>query len=174
MSLRLLRTVPATPEAMWAIETPTPGVVLIDVAVGGAHSAVPLHWRVGTWAKPPLDVFFDEEGRLLGFQFVLQDERIPRAEWPLLPHAETATPIFDVENWPPERYLDETAAVTASRLSGEELSLRVGEPRQLTRACQVDVGLVVAFCGDGALAEMRLGPLPRDDWEAIDAFSLVE
>lgn len=174
MSLQLLRTEPATAFATWRIETPTVGVVLIDVVIGGSQTAVPLHWRVGTWMKPPLDVALDGEGRLVGFQFVLQDERVDRATWSMLPDLESTVPVFNVENWPPDRYRDETLSVNARRLAGGELALRVGDERPLARAFDLAPRLVLAFGADGALAEMRLGPLPNDDWEAIDAFSLGE
>jgi hypothetical protein len=160
--------------ATWSIETPTPGVVLIDVAIGGQQTPVPLHWRVGTWVKPPLDLSLDHEGHLVGMQFVLQDERVQAGQWSVLPDEEIAVPVFNVENWPAERYRDETMAVGASRLSGGELALRIGEAGDLTRACRTKGGLLVAFGADDSLAEIRLGPLSSEDWEAIDAFSFVE
>lgn len=174
MSLLLLRTEPATLQSTWSIEAPTVGVVLIDVTIRRAESAAPLHWRAGAWTKPPLDVSLDDEGRLISIQFVLQDERVSPGQWSVLPDPEGAAPVFDVKNWPAERYRDETLAVTASRLSGGELALRIGDEQHLARACRVDAGLLMAFGADGDLAKILLGPLANEDWEGIDAFSFVE
>jgi hypothetical protein len=174
MTLRLVRVDPVSVAAVWSIETPTPGVVFIDVALDGDAPPAPLHWRASTGAKPPLDLSLDGGGRLVGFQFVLQDERVPSGEWSVLPDPENGVPLFDVSEWPSDRYRDEIVPVSASRLSGGELTLRLGEARAPTHACQVGAGLVMAFNEDNSLAEIRLGPLDDEDWDAIAAFSFVE
>jgi hypothetical protein len=169
--LRLVRTDPGSHHAIWSIESPTPGVVLINLAIDGMSEPVPLHWRAGTWTKPPLDVELDARGRLVGLQFVLQDERVPVGEGSVLPERDTALPIFDVTAWPHDRYLDEKIPVVANRLRGGELALLIGDRLPLTKAIQIGSSLTLAFANSGRLAEIRLGPLSGDDWEAIDAFS---
>ncbi len=173
VSLQLRQTKPATVRATWGIQTPTIGVVIIDVVIDESETPLPLHWRVGTWVKPPLDLSIDHDGRLVGIQFVLQDERVQPGHSSGLPDPAVAVPVFNVENWPIDRYRDEAMVVDACRLSGGELLLRVGEARDLTRACRTSRELVVAFDQDDSLAEIRLGPLSREDWEVIDTFSFV-
>src|SRR5918996_4765799 len=107
LKLRLAGSESSRGEATWSIESPTPGVVLIDVNVVGANRRPPLHWRTGTWQKPPLDISLDREGRLIGFQFVLQDERVKEGVATDLPAPKACWPIFDVANWPKDRYLDD-------------------------------------------------------------------
>ncbi|MEX2555047.1 MAG: hypothetical protein WEB06_05390 [Actinomycetota bacterium] len=174
MSLRLLRTELGPRAATWSIETPTPGVVLIDVTIEGQTASAPLHWRAGTWSKPPLDLTLDDQGRLVALQFVLQDERVAAGQWTVFPDFDEGLPVFDIAGWPSERYRDETVPVEASRLSGGELALRLGDPQPLGRACGVGSALVMGFTDASTLAEIRLGPLDQDDWAAINAFSYVE
>ena len=168
--LRLARIETVSCDAIWRIESPTPGVVLIDVHVVGIEEAVPLHWRTGTWSKPPLDVSLDREGRLVGFQFVLQDERV-REGIPLdFPVPKLGLPVFDVEDWPSDRYADVKSALEAFRLEGSELELRLGD-ESVRQACQVGSSLFMTFGDHDRLSAIRLGPLSVEDWEAIDAFS---
>jgi hypothetical protein len=165
---------PGSRSATWNIESPTPGVVLIDVAIERPSRSTPLHWRAGTWSKPPLDLSLDDHGRLVGLQFVLQDERVPAGQWTVFPDPEVGLPVFDVRGWPSERYRDETMVVQASRLSSGELALRLGDLQPLARVCAVAAGVLMGFTEAGSLAEIRLGPLDEEDWAAIDAFSYVE
>lgn len=158
---------------MWSIEVPTPGVVLLDVAVGKPPS-VPLHWRAGTWAKPPLDILLDGEGRFFALQFVLQDERVERRDQPALRKSQAGVPIFDVAEWPEDGFCDEIVPITSVRLSAGELTLRIGEQRHVPHALEVMPRLIMAFTDDMNLAEVQLGPLDEDDWDIIDTFSLVK
>lgn len=174
MRLRLVRTDPGPRAATLSIETPTPGVVLIDVALEGQAPSAPLHWRAGTWSKPPLDLSLDDQGRPVGLQFVLQDERVPTGHWTVFPDPEEGLPLFDIGDWPSERYCDETMSVEASRLSGGELALRLGDPQPLGHACEVAPGVLMGFTHAGDLAEIRLGPFDEEDWASIHAFSYVE
>lgn len=174
MTLRLLRTEPGPRVATWSIETPTPGVVLIDVTIERQAASAPLHWRAGTWSKPPLDLALDDEGRLVGLQFVLQDERVAAGQWTVFPDPEEGLPVFDIQGWPSERYCDETMPVEASRLSGYKLALRLGDRQPLAGSCAVASGVVMGFTDASTLAEIRLGPFDQEDWAAIDAFSYVE
>jgi hypothetical protein len=152
---------------------PLLGVVLINVNVVGEKDPAPLHWRVGTWGKPPLDVALDQQGQLVGFQFVLQDEQVPVRELRELPPSESGAPRFDIENWPTARYLDVSSAVMVHRTTEGELVLHLGD-EPIERGCRLGPDLSMGFTAVGALTEIRLGPLPLDDWEAIDAFSLAD
>lgn len=173
--LRMVRAEQGAQDSIWSIESPTPGVVLIDVAIGGDPPAVPLHWRAGTWRKPPLDLALDAQGQLLSLQFALQDEHVAPGVSSVLPELEASVPTFDVANWPEDRYLDEKVPVVATRLVGGELSLKIGKGEHVVdRAPELDSGLVLAFPSDDRLAEIRLGPLAPEDWRVIDAFSFVE
>lgn len=170
-----MRLDPHTVRAAWSIEAPTPGVVLIDVTLGESRPTTPLHWRMGTWTKPPLDLSLDDGGRPVALQFVLQDERVAAGQSLAdLPEPEGGVPIFDINDWPPERYCDETGPVRANRLPSGELRLQIGEPQPVRRACRTAPGLLLGFDERDVLAEIRLGPLAGEDWEAINAFSFVE
>ncbi len=169
--LRLARIETVPCDAIWSIESPTPGVVLIDVHVVGIEEAVPLHWRTGTWTKPPLDLSLDREGRLVGFQFVLQDERVREGISSDFPSPEVGLPLFDIEDWPSDRYADVKSALEAFRLAGSELELRLGDELSVRQVCQVGSSLFMAFGDHDRLSAIRLGPLSVEDWEAIDAFS---
>jgi hypothetical protein len=169
--LQLARIERVPCDAYWSIESPTPGVVLIDVHVAAIEESVPLHWRTGTWTKPPLDISLDREGRLVGFQFVLQDERLREGTSSDLPSPEVGLPVFNIEDWPPDRYADESSPVDCVRLAGGELQLRLADEFSVRHVCQIGSGLFMAFGDDGGLRAIRLGPLSVEDWEAIDAFS---
>jgi hypothetical protein len=171
MMLRLVRLEDATPKIVWRIESPVPGVVLIDVDVG-SREPVPLHWRAGTWTKPPLDVFLDSEGHLAGFQLVLQDERVALSKGSNAPLLESGLPVFDTTLWPADRYLDEHMKVSTVRLSTGELVVGIGEDDRVMKVYQVGTGLTIGLVRD-VLVEIRLGPLTVDDWDSINAFSSV-
>jgi hypothetical protein len=64
------------PRIQWSLDCPTRGVVILDVTVGDGASAAPLRWRVGDWAKPPLDVRLGDAGAIESIQFVFQDEPV--------------------------------------------------------------------------------------------------
>lgn len=153
------------------VESPTPGVVLVEVGLGS--DPAPLHWRAGSWDKPPLDISMDASGRLLAVQFVLQDEWVERdgTATERAP-SELGRPVFDVSSWPDDRYLDVEASVTAVRTPEGTLVLRIGEVGDVDRVVLVGEGLAVCLRAD-ALVEVRIGPLDVEDWEAIDAFSSV-
>lgn len=171
MNLRLARIELGRHRAAWDVESPTRGVVLINVEVVGINERVPLHWRVGTWTKPPLDIHLDREGRFVGFQFVLQDERVPEGNSPDLPTPTVGLPIFDIQHWPSGRYLDRESHVAVNRLPGRELLLQLGDDRPTRHVCLLASGLAIGFASDGELNEIRLGPLPGENWDLIDAFA---
>ncbi len=174
MTIQLVRVEPEARTVAWSVQSPTPGVVLLDFTIEGRAPWAPLHWRAGLWSKPPLDLSLDAAGQLVALQFALQDERVLPGEATLLAAPETGLPVFDVNEWPSERYRDEKIPVEPIRTSSGDLVVRIGPPRPLARVCGVVPGLLMAFTDVGNLAEIRLGPLDREDWAAIDAFSLVD
>lgn len=174
MNLRLVLIEPTSNTADWEIDRPARGVVLINVEVVGLHEPAPLHWRVGTWVKPPLDIRLDREGRFIGFQFVFQDEKVPEEASRNLPAPTAGLPVFDTQHWPTDRYLDRKSEVSASRLTGRELLLRFGNERFVQHVCLVAPALSMGFADDDELIEIRLGPLPSEDWESLDTLSMGE
>lgn len=172
--LRLCEIDPIPSEISWSIDAPTPGVVIVDVAIGPGRVPVPLHWRAGSWTKPPLDVTLDNEGRLTAIQFVLQDEQV---EFGGVLHNQCGAPKigiprFEVSSWPEDRYWDERLPVVAHRTGVGELLLHIGERRQLCQQCAPGPGLLLGFDQDVSLATVKIGPMAIDDWASIDAFSI--
>jgi len=159
-------------EITWTIGSPVPGVVIIDVTVGSERVPVPLHWRAGTWRKPPLDIILDDRGRLVAMQFVLQDERMEIRDGTRHVEPEIGVPRFDVSSWATDRYRDEQVPVVALRAVTGELVIRIGDEQPLSRACEPSPGLVLAFGDDDGLARIEIGPLTNDDWASIDTFSV--
>lgn len=156
----------------WRVESPVPGVVLIDASVIGVRAPAPLHWRIGLWDKPPLDLEIDPmTGRLQGLQFVLQDERVAVGDIPEIAEVVRGLPIFDVSEWPSDRYIDERREVSAVRARSDELILRVGQDPAAS-ASRIPGQLVIGYGQDGGLTQIRLGPLDREEWEGIDALSV--
>ncbi len=159
-------------EVSWRVESPVPGVVLIDVSVGPGGCAVPLHWRAGDWTKPPLDVSLSPQGRIEAVQFVLQDERVGRVSMRVQrPVAQSGTAVFAVDDWAADRYLDERIEVSAARSGTDELVLRIGDPPVDLEYCSAGAGLLLGFDRD-ELVEIVLGPLSLDEWDSVGAFSL--
>jgi hypothetical protein len=157
----------------WRIESPTVGVVLVDVGLGGDRDPAPLHWRAGEWSKPPLDLAIDPlSGRLQALQFVLQDERVPVEEVAPLPAGQQGVPVFEVAGWPADRYRDVRCPVAAIRSQAGELVLRLSRGG-VANACRVRGGLAIGYDRDDDLCEIRVGPLAGDEWESIDSFSAV-
>jgi hypothetical protein len=156
--------------ATWAIESPTPGVVLIDVDIGESKSLVPLHWRAGDWTKPPLDIEINPaDSTIQGVQFVLQDERVPFGAGRPIDGAEPVMAMVDVSAWPASRYRDVRCPVHSMRVANEFV-IAVGAT---TGASHTGVAgsFLLGWDMSGCLCEIRLGPLRSEDWEDIDAFS---
>lgn len=169
--LKLIRQDLLEPEVSILVESPVPGVVLIDAVLGRPEA--PLHWRAGLWNKPPLDVSLVPNGRLAAVQFVLQDERVPRSESLNLSWDGTGGiwPVFDVGSWPDGRYLDEEIAVSLERM-GDLLVLGVGAAMAQRWEC-VGNGLAIGLNGSDEVVVLVPGPLGAEDWDAIDTFSSV-
>lgn len=165
--LQLIREDFPAPQVSIRVESPVPGVVLIDAALD--RDDAPLHWRAGLWNKPPLDISLHHDGRLAGIQFVLQDEKVPDTNAvPAVGGSKGGWPVFDVASWPADRYLDEEVVVSFAR-SSDILVLRFGsEPARRW----VGNGRGLAFgLGDRAAVGIALGPLDAGHWNVIDAFS---
>lgn len=153
---------------MCNVETPTPGVVVVDVILGAASSAAPLHWRSGDWTKPPLDLSLASDGRLIGIQFVLQDERVPEGREGSWSVSWRGTPVFTVDGWPRDRYRDERISVSATRSLSGQLVLCLGESATELEWCEVGHDLLLGFAGD-QLVKIVVGALDLDDLASFGA-----
>ena len=119
---------PAASSALaWAIERPTPGVVLIDVEIAGPKSLAPLHWRAGDWTKPPLDI---EVNPVVvpsrAFRLCFQDEQVPEGTPRVGYEGAVGIPLVDVEGWPEDRYRDIRCPVEVTRATTGELVATLG------------------------------------------------
>jgi hypothetical protein len=157
--------------ASWSIECPVPGVVLINLNLVSALHPAPLHWRVGNWRKPPLDIEIEpSSGSLQAIQFALQDEQVPLVAVASLPTGKSGLPVFDTADWPTDRYLDVRGQVAAIRTPADELGLVVSS-EETTSTSQIP-GLVLGYDRNSSIHEIRIGPLPDEDWDAIAAMSV--
>ena len=169
--LKLIRQDLLLSEVSLLVESPVPGLVLIDAVLD--RQEAPLHWRAGLWDKPPLDISLAPDGRLTAVQFVLQDERVPRSDGLQLSGAGPggSWPVFDVVSWPDGRYLDEEVVVSFERM-GDSLVLGIGAA-VAQRWERVGEGLAVGLNVSDEVVALALGPLDAEDWNAIDTFSSV-
>lgn len=147
------------------IVNPTKGVALIDVIL--AEEAVPLHWRVGDWTKPPLDIQLGRDGRLIGVQFVLQDEGNLVQVKQALPSIQRSgiLPIFDVTGWSLDRYEDVKIAVAYRRVN-DLLMVDIGD-NSTTRWIAVGGFLTLGFNEVNELVSLIVGPLSESDWRKM-------
>ncbi|MCP3880990.1 MAG: hypothetical protein GY701_21720 [Sulfitobacter sp.] len=140
----------------------------VDVVVGGGPSGAPLHFRVGDWSKPPVDISIGGDGAVLGAQVVLQDEVVARAlAAPGGSDVGEGGVQLDVSQWPDDRYWDDRSDVVLARESDGVLLVSLGQG-QADERWQVGEGLVVGFV-DSQLCELRVGPLSEDEWVTIEA-----
>lgn len=157
--------------ATWAIECPSPGVVLINVEIEGSNSLAPLHWRTGDWTKPPLDIEVNpSDGAVQAIQVVLQDENVPLGALRAGHEGAVGIPLVDVEGWPDDRYRDVRCSVELARATTGELIVTFGELGSTSHA-GLPGSLVFGWDGSGHLCEIVIGPLTPEDWDDIDAFT---
>ncbi len=152
----------------WSVDCPASGVVILDVTVGDGVSAVPVHWRAGDWTKPPLDLRLSRAGVVEQIQFVFQDESVDAGDLLLPAGPEAGLPIFDLDGWPEDRYLDARVAVKTQRLPSGELYAAIGDSRP-ERVVSVTRGLRFGFDSSDQLAAIALGPLSSSEWQVIEA-----
>lgn len=169
VTLSLADVMPGYESAIrWIVESPARGVVNVVMVVGDDFPAAPLHFRVGDWSKPPVDISISEDGAILGFQVVLQDEIVAVAPGALgESHIGIGCPRLDVTQFPDDRYWDERSDVVLARAADGVLVVSLCD-RQIDARWRIGEGFVVGF-STGQLVELRLGPLGRDEWKTIEA-----
>lgn len=158
----------ASTSVRWTMDCPAQGVVILDVAVGGAASPAPLHWRAGDWRKPPLDVRLSDHGLLESVQFVFQDESVDIGKVVTPSETMRGLPVFDVMGWPEGRYSDARMEVETVRLTTGELYVATGRGRP-ERSVLVGDGLRLVVDSTGRLVGIALGPLAADEWQMLEA-----
>jgi hypothetical protein len=155
-------------DVTWSIESPTIGVVVIDVRVGSDFTPAPLHWRAGDWTKPPLDLAFSPDGRLETIQIVLQDETLGGAGSRIDVPVVAGHATFDVQRWPADRYLDERIAVVTERLDSDVILVTIGSSKAI-RFNRVAHSLTLGFNRGDRLAQIWIGPLGTNEWALIQS-----
>ena|ERR1700694_961974 len=115
-ALRVREIIPIAIHVTRTIQSPTTGVVLMDLDVRyeGPKPGALQHWRVGTWKKPPIDIALNPQtGALESVQVVLQDEAIPQRQLFGSPStARVGWPILEIAHEDPlPRYVDVNALV---------------------------------------------------------------
>ncbi len=151
------------------IESPTRGVVLINWVQESPEKvqSAPLHWRIGLWNKPPIDIEIDAaDGHLRGLQIVLQDEAITaQIPAPISHKVLSGLPDFDVTKWPlTDRYLDEVADVTVAWTSSDDI-LVLFTPQLSSRAmeCEVHPSVSLLFDEGKWLVGLRLPGITAEE-----------
>lgn len=157
--------------ATWAIESPVPGVVLINLEIAGPKSLTPLHWRGGDWTKPPLDIELNPmNGAVQALQLVLQDEHVSRGTAEAASEYAVGIPVVELTEWPNDRYRDVRCDVRVTRGETNELIVRLGASTVSSRT-GVPGRVMFGWDESANLCELVIGPLESQDWEDIDAFS---
>ena len=151
-------------------DSPTRGVAILDIRIGSATTPAPLHWRAGDWAKPPCDMSLGSDGRPECIQVVFQDEEVLTTDAVLSLDVERGFPLFDVGDWPSDRYLDVRALVQCRRLPSGELSVLIGEDTA-ARWLGLGEGLQFGIDASGDVVEVVIGPLDDGQWQVIAAAS---
>ena len=155
----------------WAIESPTPGVVLVSVVIEGPRSVTPLHWRGGDWTKPPLDIEVNPtNGAVQALQVVLQDEHVQRGHLDSKAAGVAGIPVVEVTDWSEDRYRDVRCEVQVTRGPTDELVIRLGESPVASRSGASGL-LMFGWDASVRLCEIVIGPLGRNEWDDIDAFA---
>lgn len=157
--------------ANWAIESPSPGVVFISVAVTGPRTLTPLHWRAGDWTKPPVDIEVNpDDGFIQSIQVVLQDERVGMRA-PIEGHTPAlGLPLVVVADWPTDRYWDEHCPVAMARATTGELIVDLGE-REAVSYVGLPRSLLYGWDVARELCRLVIGPLSSEAWDDVNAFS---
>ena len=146
--LQLTSVVNCAGEFHVSLEQPTEGVVVIECSSQPAelsHSPT-LHFRIGLWEKPPLDIMVDPYSKgLIGLQFVLQDESIPAGE---IEHQVVANraglPVFGMHWNQDSPYFDLTAAVDFFRTDSGDFAVIIGDNKtEVFESLEVDEALAV-------------------------------
>lgn len=150
----------------WLLDSPARGVTTIDVTIGDGVGGAPLHFRVGDWSKPPIDIVLDEDGSIAGVQIVLQDETVPPVVASGVSDIPMAHLVFEVDGWPDNRYKDQRAEVSLGREREGLLVVSIGES-EAKSYWQLGNGLTVG-CSEQTLCELRVGPLTPTEWATVD------
>jgi hypothetical protein len=157
--------------AVLDIDTPTHGVAIVNARFDRRKSPVPLHWRAGDWTKPPMDIEIDPQtGAVQAAQFVLQDERIPQSDMTEAPTPSGGTPIVETEGWTSDPYLGVHCDLRVWRGSSDELIVTFGDRSAVSHNGRDR--LTFGWDDASELAEVTFGPLSRQDWARINAYSV--
>lgn len=168
----ILRSVEPTGDARARIrvEVVTSGVAAVDVKFVGSvvPSAAPLHWRVGDGHSPPLDIAMTAGGVPQALQVVLQDaEPVGLSAGDPAKVSRHGLPVFNVEQWEPNRYRTEAGALAIYRLSNGVMRAAFGP--HVSRVVYAVSGCSFLVTGDGALSGIDIGPLGPTEWSLLPA-----
>ncbi len=177
--LKLVEIQHSSAQMIREANSPAQGLVMIDCQFAREEGneeplPVPLHWRVGDWSKPPIDIALEEEtGRFQSLLLVLQDETIARkkltdVDLTVLP-SETGIPVFERAPWKKdETYLDEHFQPTLSW--DEQSNLLVAfvlAPIQVTKLCLVDDTLTFFLNAQEEIIGFQLNHITNEEKRTI-------
>ena len=171
--LRVSQVLTAGVQASRAVESPTTGVVIVNLVVQyeGPRSAAPQHWRVGTWRKPPIDFRLNEEtGALESIQVVLQDEAVVQHDqFGILRNVATGWPQLQIAHYEPmPRYVDVRAEVDLT-LSPKKWMQASWAERDGTWDCISVPGGLDLISAAGVVVGIEFGPLADSELDMLRA-----
>jgi hypothetical protein len=151
-----------------SVDSPTTGVVIVDIKIGSQSTPAPLHWRAGDWTKPPLDISLSPEGLVESIQVVFQDEEVTMVDGDVATEEEPGVPSFRVDEWPADRYLDVRTGVRAVRLASGELLVSIDDEHP-ARLLRIGDGVGLGLDASGRVVQVVMGPLDAEQWRLIGA-----
>jgi hypothetical protein len=160
------------------VTSPAQGLVLLDCKFDmdeeeegneSVRLSAPLHWRAGTWTKPPIDITLRaDDGRFQSLQLVLQDETIPTRAI-IVPGQATSSckgiPIFDRTAWQEEEYyIDERLQPMLSWQEYNSVGVVFASmPVQVAQVCEIDASLMFLLDEQNQVIGFRINNLTKDE-----------
>jgi hypothetical protein len=174
--LRLLRIEPVDVHLRREVSSPAPGVAIIDIVtepeIGRSHT--PLHWRVGDWRKPPIDISIrPDTGAFESIQIVFQDEHIrPCNSSAQSAQAQIGLPLLVVHDVPESRYVDVDASVQACMDADSRLLVRWTPPdrdRASHDVVRVSPQFALHLSEDLVVVGIECGPITESEQTLLTA-----
>jgi hypothetical protein len=125
-------------------------VTIVTVERPEPLDPAPLHYRIGDWSSPPVDIAIDHRGRFQSITITLDDSLPPLVTGNATEATAAGIPLFEVERWPPDRFLDVRRTVGTNRFADGSLLVTLSEDAG-TEVVKVGPEITMVFAADHAL-----------------------